>query len=593
MYREFAPENLKWKFEDIFTSHSAWEKEYVELEKLIPEFSSFKGKLGNKNILLEYLNFNQNFSKRYALLGSYCFLNSDINKTDNQFIEDNQKLELLSAKISELTAYISPELASLPTEYFDEILKDSNFKNFDHSIDSFLRTIHFILSEKEEQALATTEKYTDVFDNVFDALTQNDMKFKDVIKNGKKLKLTQSNYAKFLEDNDEIVREQAYHNMYSSFKQFSKTLSMNYISFVKMCCSDLKLRKEKSFLESSFYSSKMPEKIYENLIQQVNKHVILEQQYFLLLKKKVKVKKFEFKDIYLSLATKTNKKYTIENQKQIVVDALAPLGDEYQKLLKLAFDNNWIDFCKGKNKSSGGYMLDVYGIHPYILLNDNENYDSLSTLAHELGHAMHSYYSDTSQPYEKHSYPTFIAEIASTVNEILLNKYMLKHAKTDQEKLFYLDNYIQSFKGTVFRQTMFSEFEDFAFKTIEKDGILSPQIMIDQYTCLLKKHFGKVVPVDDYIKYEFLRIPHFYSPYYVFKYATSFISACYIANKILEGDKTMLLNYKKMLSSGCDGYPTEILSITGIDLAKNETFDFAFNDLKKSLNKAKSILNKK
>ena len=170
---------------------------------------------------------------------------------------------------------------------------------------------------------------------------------------------------------------------------------------------------------------------------------------------------------------------------------------------------------------------------------------------------------------------------------------MLKHAKTDQEKLFYLDNYIQSFKGTVFRQTMFSEFEDFAFKTIEKDGILSPQIMIDQYTCLLKKHFGKVVPVDDYIKYEFLRIPHFYSPYYVFKYATSFISACYIANKILEGDKTMLLNYKKMLSSGCDGYPTEILSITGIDLAKNETFDFAFNDLKKSLNKAKSILNKK
>ena len=280
----------------------------------------------------------------------------------------------------------------------------------------------------------------------------------------------------------------------------------------------------------------------------------------------------------------------ISEQKDIVLSALAPLGEEYQSLLKTAYDNNWIDFCKGKNKTSGGYMLGVYGVHPFVLLNDNSNYDSLSTLAHELGHAMHTYYSCKNQPYEKHGYATFIAEIASTVNEILLNKYMQANAKTNQEKLFYIDNYLQSFKGTVFRQTMFSEFEDFAFKTTEKDGILSPKILTDKYKELLKKHFGSVVPIDDFIIYECFRIPHFYSPYYVFQYATSFISACYIANKILQHDGTMIKNYKSMLCSGCDGYPTEILGKTGIDLSKKDIFEFAFNDMKKSIYAAKKIL---
>ena len=469
-------------------------------------------------------------------------------------------------------------------------MSDKNFADFDYSIDSFLRTRHFVLSEKEEKALATTDTFSDGFDNVYDAITQHDIKFDKIVTNNKKLELTQSNYAKFLENKNESVREQAYQNMYKAFKQFSKTLGMNYIAFVKMCCSDLKLRNQNSYLQASFYSKKMPEKIYSNLIEQVNKNTKLEQQYFALLKKQVQAKKFGFKDVYLSLATKIDKKYTIAEQKNIVLSALAPLGEEYNQLLKMAYQNNWIDFCKGKNKSSGGYMLGVYGVHPFVLLNDNSNYDSLSTLAHELGHAMHTYYSDKNQPYEKHSYATFIAEIASTVNEILLNKFMLKNAKTNQEKLFYVDNYLQSFKGTVFRQTMFSEFEDYAFKTIENDGILTPKLLTDKYKDLLKKHFGKIVPIDDHIIYECFRIPHFYSPYYVFQYATSFICSCYIANKILMGDKDMIKKYKSMLCSGSDGYPTEILAKTGIDLTKQEIFDFAFKDMENSLKLAKKLL---
>jgi len=590
MNRENAPDNLKWKLSDIFETHNDWDIEYQNISKLLPKLQNFKGKLSKKEEFLKYLKFNEDFGKRIGLLFDYCFLNSDIDKSNNQFIEDSQKMELLSTKIGELTAYVSPELASLPKKYFEEILTDKRFKAYNHAIDSFLRSRHFILSEKEEKALATTESFSDGFDNVYDAITQNDIKFDKVVINNKKIDLTQSNYVEFLENKNENIRKQAYENMYKCFKQFSKTLGLNYISFVKMCCSDLKLRKQTSFLQSAFYSRKMPEKIYSNLIDQVNKNTKLEQEYFRLLKKQVNSQKFGFKDVYLSLATKINKKYSIFDQKNIVFDALSPLGEEYQQLLKTAFDNNWIDFCKGKNKKSGGYMLGVYGVHPFVLLNDNSNYDSLSTLAHELGHAMHTYYSDKNQPYEKHEYATFIAEIASTVNEILLNKYMLNNAKTNQEKLFYIDNYLQSFKGTVFRQTMFSEFEDYAFKIIENDGILSPQLLTKKYSELLKKHFGNVVPVDDCIIYECFRIPHFYSPYYVFQYATSFISACYIANKILSGDKQMIKNYKSMLCSGGDGYPTEILAKTGIDLTKQEVFDFAFNEMKSALKLAKTLI---
>ena len=236
--------------------------------------------------------------------------------------------------------------------------------------------------------------------------------------------------------------------------------------------------------------------------------------------------------------------------------------------------------------------MGVYGVHPYVLLNDNGDYSSLSTLAHELGHAMHTYYSSKSQPYAKHNYSIFIAEIASTVNEILLNKYMIANAKTDEEKLFYIDNYLQHFKSTVFRQTMFAEFEDFAHKKVVSEDILSEKVFNDKYKELLSKHFAEVVNIDENIIHEWQRIPHFYSPYYVYKYATSFISAVYIANSILENKNNMLNRYKDMLKSGSNGYPTDILAKAGVDLTIDETYEYSFGDMKKSLNEAEELIKK-
>ena len=339
-------------------------------------------------------------------------------------------------------------------------------------------------------------------------------------------------------------------------------------------------------------SKKIPQELFDNLLKNVNNNLNLEQKYFKLLKNTTKINDFGFQDVYQSLASNLDKKYSIEEQKKIVLNALSPLGQNYLDILKNAYKNNWIDFCTNANKRSGGYMLGVYGVHPYVLLNDTSDYDSLSTLAHELGHAMHTYYSDKNQPYTKHKYSTFIAEIASTVNEILLNKYMIKNAKTDEEKLFYLDNYLQQFKSTVFRQTMFAEFEDFAHGKIANDEILSEKILNTKYTELLNKHFGDTVKIDENIVHEWQRIPHFYSPYYVYNYATSFISAVYIANSILENKHDMLNNYMEMLKSGGNNYPTSILAKAGVDLTKDEVFDFAFNDMKKSLAQSEEILNK-
>ena len=592
MDRKDAPENLKWKLTDIYKTHEDFDKDLEKVKEYLPIFEKFKGKLNDPEMLLEYFKTTEAMGKLNHKLGCYNMLNHDVDLNNDLYIEDDQKLTMIGSKISKNTAFIEPELASLDDKYFEKILKDERFKNYDLRIKNILNERKHILSKEQEEALSVMYSFSNGFDDVMSTLTKNDFKYKPVVVNGKEEELTEGTYNKFVDDKDRKVRTQAYNNLYEVYKQFSKTLAINYINFVKLINCDLHLRKYNSTFEMLENSKKIPQELFDNLVKNVNKNLNLEQKYFKLLKNSTKIKDFGFQDVYQSLSNGLDKKYSIDEQKQIVFDALSPLGVQYQALLKTAYKNNWIDFCTNINKASGGYMLGVYGVHPYVLLNDTGTYDSLSTLAHELGHAMHTYYSDKNQPYTKHKYSTFIAEIASTVNEILLNKYMIKNAKTDEEKLFYLDNYLQHFKSTVFRQTMFAEFEDFAHNKITNDEILSEKILNEKYTELLKKHFADTVKIDENITHEWQRIPHFYSPYYVYKYATSFISAVYIANSILENKHNMLDNYREMLKSGCSDYPTNILAKAGVDLTKDETFDFAFNDMKNSMAQAEEILNK-
>ena len=588
--RNQAPENLKWKLIDIYKTHDEFFEEYKKLEKYLTVFEGFEGKLDNADILLSYYQTCDEVGKIEEKLASYVLLNHDIDLNNITYIEDDERLTAFGAKLAKTTAFIAPELANLPNQYFEDVLKDERFKDYEFQIKSILEKRKHILSKEQEEALSIMSTFSNGFESVRETLTENDFKFKPVEVDGKIEELSESTYGKFLYDKNREVRTKAYNNLYEVYVQFSKTLAINYINFVKLVNSDLKLRKYNSTFEMMNGDLKIPQELFENLVKNVEKNLFLEQKYFKILKKTSNFSNFGFQDVYQSLSKNLTKCYEIDQQKQIVLNALEPLGEEYQELLNTAFQNNWIDFCTNKNKKSGGYMLGVYGVHPFVFLNDNADYNSLSTMAHELGHAMHTYYSTKFQPYSKHSYSIFIAEIASTVNEILLNKYMIKTAKTKEEKLFYLDNYLQHFKSTVFRQTMFAEFEDFAHKKIANDEILSESILNAKYKELLEKHFDDTVLIDNNIIHEWQRIPHFYSPYYVYKYATSFISAVYIANSILDGKNNMLEKYKDMLKSGGNGYPTEILAKAGIDLTRDEIFEYSFEDMKKCLQEAEELI---
>ena len=591
MDRKDAPKEYKWNLCDIYRTHKDFEKDLEKVNEYLPIVEKFKGKLNDPEALLKYYQTAEAFGRIINKLHAYVMLNHDVDLNNDLYLEDEQKLNIFSSKLSKVSSFVDPELASLNDEYFENILRDARFKDYNKDIENLLNDRKHILRKEQEEALSVMCSFANGFDDVMSTLTENDFKYKPVLINGKEKELTKSTYHRFITDKDRKVRTQAYNNLYEVYKQFSKTLAINYINFVKMINCDLKLRKYNSTFEMFQENKKIPQQLFDNLIKNINKNLILEQKYFKLLKKSTKIEDFGFQDVYQSLSKNLNKKYSISQQKDIVIKALVPLGQKYTSQLKSAYENNWIDFCINLNKKSGGYMLGVYGVHPYVFLNDNGDYDSLSTLAHELGHAMHTYFSDSSQPYTKHRYSTFIAEIASTVNEILLNKYMIKNAKTEEEKLFYIDNYLQHFKSTVFRQTMFAEFEDFAHTKVANDEILSEKILNDKYKELLKKHFADTVNIDENIIHEWQRIPHFYSPYYVYNYSTSFISAVYIANSILENKNNMLDNYMNMLKSGCDGYPTEILAKAGIDLTKDETYNYAFDDMRKTLKEAEDILN--
>ena len=590
---EIIDKKYKWNLQDIYKNHIEFEGDLQKLSQNVEKFANFKGKLSNFDQLLQYFIFSEEFEKLLEKVNSYIMLNHDTNLQDEKFVKYNEELNLILFKLSNITSFVMPELSKIDNKILKELLKDKRFENYNLEIESIIENKIHTLTEKEETALSTVTKFSNGFSEVYEAITQNDFKFDDVKVDGKDMPLTQSSYSMFIESKDRIVRTTAYNNLYKVINQFARSVSINYINFTKMISSDMELRKYSSTFDMMFKSSKLPKSIFYSLIDNVNKHIDLEKQYFTLLKETLKIDDFGFQDVYQSIVKDYNKEWTVDEQQQIVKNALLPLGDEYQKLLDSAFENSWVDYYQNEHKKSGGYMLGVYGIHPFILLNDTAKYDSLSTLAHELGHAMHSYLSDSSQPYSKHQYEIFIAEIASTTNEILLNKYMLKTAKTDEEKLFYLNHYVQSFKSTVFRQTMFAEFEDFVFDKIEKDEILSPEILDEKYKELLEKHFAGIVKIDKNIIHEWLRIPHFYTPYYVFQYATSFITAVYIANSILNNKPNAVENYINILKSGGSDYPLNILNKYGIDLQSNYLYDYAFDDLKQALDEIEFLQHNK
>ena len=467
MEREQASNKYKWNLEELYKTQQDWDKEYEELLADVEKFNEYRGKLSNKEELAKYYTFDDSFSRKFMNLYLYAFLGHDTNLKESRYQNNLMKMNMLSTKLGQISAYVAPEMASFEDSYLNELLNDEAFKDYKLKFESIIMNKKHVLSEQEEKALATTSAYNEGFSDIYDTLIDTDLTYDSFVVDGKEYPMSEEKYSKYMDSKNREVRKKAYESLYAQYKKFARTFAKLYTYHVKMCGSDLELRNYDSYLSASLEGAKIPNGVYYKLIEKVNDNVDVLKEYYKLVKEQRKLEDFSFFDTYTTIS-ELNNEYDQETQFKIVKDALKVLGDEYQGLLDKAYNENWMDIYPSDTKASGGYQFGTYDTHPYILLNNTDNYTSMSTMAHELGHAMHSYYSNNNQPYPTHNYAIYVAEVASTVNEILLNRYMIENSKTNEEKIFFIDKYIKNIKATVFRQTMFSEFEEKIHEQFQK-----------------------------------------------------------------------------------------------------------------------------
>ena len=592
MEREQASNKYKWDLTDIYNSQQEWEKDFKEVEQLIDEVSKFEETFNDKGKLKEYNNFDEKLSRKIMNLYLYAYLGHDVSLKDARYESNLDRVTMLFAKLSQVSSYIAPEFAALDESYIKELMNDIDFKDYKKQYESVLLNKKHVLSKEQEEALAITSEFDSGFRDIYDTLMDTDLTFESFIVDNREYKMSNEKYSNYLINKNREVREKAYNSLYKSYKDHAHTFAKLLGYHLKMCGSDLKLRKYNTYLEAVLEGEKIPKEVYYNLINKVNENIDTMKDYYKLLSKETGIKDFNFYDSYVSISS-LNKEYDYETQFKYVKEALSVLGLEYQELLDRAYGENWIDVYPSDTKSSGGYQYGSYDTHPYVFLNNTDDYNSMSTLAHELGHAMHSYYSNKNQAYPTSSYSLYVAEVASTVNEIFLNRYMIENSKDIDDKIFFIDQYIKQIKGTVFRQTMFSEFEEKLHSLVHDHIPLTLETINKEYYKVLEKHFFGVINIDENINHEWIRISHFYRPFYVYKYATSYTCANYIVTCILENKNNMKEKYFELLKSGGSDWPNELLKKIGIDLSSNEPYDILFKDLNDSIKNLNELLDRK
>lgn len=577
--RKDIPTNRKWDLTAIITDDKI-EKTIEDVQKACAVLSGFKNNLSPENALECLLTMSRTdllIEKLYV----YSNMKWDEDKSATGPAELCSRIDMLLNDYSETVSFIAPTFTAMKLDQLKSMRSDKKFEYFTMFLDEIIRKKKHVLSVKEERIVAKTSSFSNDFKTIFSLFDNVNVPFGEVEYDGKKEKLSHGLYSVLMQNEDRNVRKNAYETMYRAYKSMIDTVAGVYIGSVKSDCFYASVRKYHSSLSQALFQDNVPEKVYNNLISSVRKHVSLMHKYVNYRKKELKLKDMAMYDMYLPIVEGMNTLTEYDDAYKIVCEALQPLGDEYVSLLNSAKEGGWIDVEETENKRSGAYSWGVYGAHPYVLLNHKGTIHDVFTIAHEMGHAMHSYYSNKSQCFEKAGYSIFVAEIASTVNEVLLIKHLLKTAQ-GKERKYLLSYYVDMIRTTLFRQTMFSEFEKFAHETIENNEPLSYKKMCDKYADLNRFYYGNGVITDENISYEWARIPHFYNAFYVYKYATGITCAINIANKILI-DRSAIGDYKKFLSAGGSMYPLDIIKLVGIDLTKKEPFEFAMNEFKEVL----------
>ena len=585
MKREEIPQQYKWKMEDLYATNEAWEADFAKLQKGIEEIRKYEGTLGESadNLL--------QMQKDCDALGElaenvYVYANQRLheNTADAYYQGLSGRAQMLMVQLSEATAYIEPEILNIPEEKLEEMLKEEGLLKYETYFRRLLKRKEHILSKEMEELLAGVEEVAEGPKDTFMMFNNADVKFPVITgEDGEPEEITHGKYIKLLESQDREVRKAAFMGLYGTYGKFKNTLAATYRANVKQAGFFAKARKYESSLQAALAGSAIPTEVYDSLIDSVHAHLPALHEYVKVRKEKLGLDELHMYDLYVSLVGEADKKIPYEEGKQMVLEGLAPLGEDYQELLRKGFTEGWIDVYENEGKRSGAYSWGAYGTHPYVLLNYQDTLKNVFTLAHEMGHALHSYHSDEAQDFIYAGYKIFVAEVASTCNEALLIHHLLENCKDKTEKAYLLNYFLEQFRGTLFRQTMFAEFEKIAHAKSEAGEPLTAEVLCDIYYDLNKKYFGEDAVVDKEIALEWARIPHFYTPFYVYQYATGFSAAIAISSKILKGEPGIVEKYKKFLSGGSSLDCIDLLKICDVDMTTKEPVEEALKVFENTL----------
>lgn len=570
MDREKIEECYKWDLSKIYSSIDDFRSDIQLVKEKMNDFSKYKDMTYDENTLYEVISLYMETSSILNKLDVYTSLLSDEDTGINKNRELKEEVSNLSSEFISKTYFIEPNILKIGYNLIEGYYKkNEKLLEYKRYLYKLYRYKEHMLSDSEEKLLANLSK---IFGNnyeTYELMKDSDMVFPNFVVDNKDYELNNSNYSIYIEDDNRNIRKGAFDTLYETFKQYKNVYANLITSNIKEEVSISKIKKYKSALESATYHDEIDESIYNNLIDVINNKMEILHKYYDLKKEVLELDELHLYDVYANLVLEDRKKYDFESSKETVINALSILGDEYISILKKGIEDRWIDVYPNKRKRTGGYSSGCYDTNPYILLNYQNKYDDMSTLAHELGHSMHSYYTRKNNPYQYGHYSIFVAEVASTVNELILAKYVIKTSNNKNEKLFILNRLMELFRATIYRQTMFAEFEKKIYEMIEEDKPVSADILSKEYYKLNEVYFGKNVVVDDYIRYEWARIPHFYYNFYVYKYATGLSAASYIVNGLLDGT-IKKEDYIKFLKCGDSKSPLESLKVAGVDLSKKE-----------------------
>lgn len=589
--RQQIPLEYRWKLEDVYPDQDSWENDFRRVRELLLEIQAFQGRLGDSaGALWEVLQKSEELERTADKLFVYSRMRRDEDNANHRYQVLFDRIEALSVEAGSVTAFMVPEMLTIDEERLYRFMEEQpELALYRHYFEELLRQKEHILSAAEERILAMSADLSSATGNIFSMLNNADIRFPSITdEHGHEVELTKGRFGGFMESTDRRVRKDAFTSLYSTYSGLKNTLATTLTASVRKDIFYARVRKYPGALEAALDQDNISPRVYQSLIEAVHDKLDYLHRYMKLRKKLMNVDELHFYDLYVPLVQEHQKPFSYEEAREIVLQGLAPLGTEYLQVVKQGLENGWVDVFENQGKTSGAYSWGSYDTHPYILMNFDGKLNDVFTLAHELGHAMHSYYSNQTQPFVYSQYSIFVAEVASTVNESLLIEHLLRNSRERREKMYLLNHYLEQFRGTVYRQTMFAEFEKLVHERVEAGEPASVEDLSQIYKDLNARYFGAEVVLDDEIRVEWARIPHFYSAFYVYKYATGFSAATALKQMILTEGQPALERYMRFLKSGGSDYPMNILKEAGVDLTRGgpvedalETFGRLLTELEK------------